>query len=149
MGFEPTRGDPIGLAGRRLSHSAKVSLAIRAPHDICSDSALDVIFLHQTNVSSTCFTMLYQPSTGVYSLLKSQSAFFIEAANVRSSLRMPLLAGKCNRPTAAPFQTLLHSKPQSHAPKPRQGGGGTQGGSAQRSKAEHKQKNARCEKVSP
>ena len=26
MGFEPTRGDPIGLAGRRLSHSAKVSL---------------------------------------------------------------------------------------------------------------------------
>ena len=26
MGFEPTRGDPIGLAGRRLSRSAKVSL---------------------------------------------------------------------------------------------------------------------------
>ena len=26
VGFEPTRGDPIGLAGRRLSHSAKVSL---------------------------------------------------------------------------------------------------------------------------
>ena len=26
MGFEPTRGDPIGLAGRRLSHSAKVSM---------------------------------------------------------------------------------------------------------------------------
>ena len=26
MGFEPTRGDPIGLAGRRLNHSAKVSL---------------------------------------------------------------------------------------------------------------------------
>ena len=25
MGFEPTRGDPIGLAGRRLDHSAKVS----------------------------------------------------------------------------------------------------------------------------
>ena len=25
VGFEPTRGDPIGLAGRRLSHSAKVS----------------------------------------------------------------------------------------------------------------------------
>ena len=25
MGFEPTRGDPIGLAGRRLNHSAKVS----------------------------------------------------------------------------------------------------------------------------
>ena len=26
MGFEPTRGDPIGLAGRRLSRSSKVSL---------------------------------------------------------------------------------------------------------------------------
>ena len=31
VGFEPTRGDPIGLAGRRLSHSAKVSLAIGSP----------------------------------------------------------------------------------------------------------------------
>ena len=30
VGFEPTRGDPIGLAGRRLNHSAKVSLA-RSP----------------------------------------------------------------------------------------------------------------------
>ena len=27
VGFEPTRGDPIGLAGRRLDHSAKVSSA--------------------------------------------------------------------------------------------------------------------------
>ena len=26
VGFEPTRGDPIGLAGRRLNRSAKVSL---------------------------------------------------------------------------------------------------------------------------
>ena len=26
VGFEPTRGDPIGLAGRRLNHSAKVSI---------------------------------------------------------------------------------------------------------------------------
>ena len=26
VGFEPTRGDPIRLAGRRLNHSAKVSL---------------------------------------------------------------------------------------------------------------------------
>ena len=25
VGFEPTRGDPIGLAGRRLNHTAKVS----------------------------------------------------------------------------------------------------------------------------
>ena len=29
VGFEPTRGDPIGLAGRRLNRSAKVSLALR------------------------------------------------------------------------------------------------------------------------
>ena len=29
VGFEPTRGDPIGLAGRRLSRSAKVSLLLR------------------------------------------------------------------------------------------------------------------------
>ena len=28
VGFEPTRGDPIGLAGRRLSRSAKVSVVI-------------------------------------------------------------------------------------------------------------------------
>ena len=28
MGFGPTRGDPIGLAGRRLNRSAKVSLGI-------------------------------------------------------------------------------------------------------------------------
>ena len=27
VGFEPTRGDPIGLAGRRLNRSAKVSLS--------------------------------------------------------------------------------------------------------------------------
>jgi hypothetical protein len=26
VGFEPTRGDPIGLAGRRPNRSAKVSL---------------------------------------------------------------------------------------------------------------------------
>ena len=26
VGFKPTRGDPIGLAGRRFNHSAKVSM---------------------------------------------------------------------------------------------------------------------------
>ena len=30
VGFEPTRGDPIGLAGRRLNRSAKVSLVCSA-----------------------------------------------------------------------------------------------------------------------
>ena len=28
VGFEPTRGDTIGLAGRRLNHSAKVSVQV-------------------------------------------------------------------------------------------------------------------------
>ena len=28
VGFEPTRGDPIGLAGRRLNRSAKVSMPL-------------------------------------------------------------------------------------------------------------------------
>ena len=30
VGFEPTRGDPIGLAGRHLNRSAKVSLMLEA-----------------------------------------------------------------------------------------------------------------------
>jgi hypothetical protein len=34
VGFEPTRGDPIGLAGRRLSRSAKVSYAHSAHRHI-------------------------------------------------------------------------------------------------------------------
>ena len=29
VGFEPTRGDPISLAGRRLDHSAKVSISCK------------------------------------------------------------------------------------------------------------------------
>ena len=45
VGLEPTRGDPIGLAGRRLSHSAKVSTATAeplkyvAPQLICESTA--------------------------------------------------------------------------------------------------------------
>ena len=35
MEFEPTRGDPIGLAGRRLSRSAKVSLKL-SEYRVCS-----------------------------------------------------------------------------------------------------------------
>ena len=35
VGFEPTRGDPIGLAGRRLNRSAKVSLVRSARESIC------------------------------------------------------------------------------------------------------------------
>ena len=38
VGFEPTRGDPIGLAGRRLSHSAKVSLKRRARQGLLNAS---------------------------------------------------------------------------------------------------------------
>ena len=35
VGFEPTRGDPIGLAGRRLNRSAKVSWAGIVPSLLC------------------------------------------------------------------------------------------------------------------
>ena len=35
VGFEPTRGDPIGLAGRRLNRSAKVSL--QAPPSVLQE----------------------------------------------------------------------------------------------------------------
>ena len=35
VGFEPTRGDPIGLAGRRLNRSAKVSL--QAPSSLLQE----------------------------------------------------------------------------------------------------------------
>ena len=44
MGFEPTRGDPIGLAGRRLNRSAKVSLAL------AGRSALQEGAAHEKNV---------------------------------------------------------------------------------------------------
>ena len=37
VGFEPTRGDPIGLAGRRLNRSAKVSLATTWRHTACTE----------------------------------------------------------------------------------------------------------------
>ena len=41
VGFEPTRGDPIGLAGRRLNRSAKVSLVlILTPHQSGDSRAL-------------------------------------------------------------------------------------------------------------
>ena len=35
MGFEPTRGNPIGLAGRRLNNSAKVSLPTLGEPSFC------------------------------------------------------------------------------------------------------------------
>ena len=41
MGFEPTRGDPIGLAGRRLSHSAKVSTGSRSAGSSASPVACE------------------------------------------------------------------------------------------------------------
>ena len=39
VGFEPTRGDPIGLAGRRLNRSAKVSLT----HDIATPAVANLV----------------------------------------------------------------------------------------------------------
>ena len=39
VGFEPTRGDPIGLAGRRLSHSAKVSVTLNLEEAASNDAS--------------------------------------------------------------------------------------------------------------
>ena len=39
VGFEPMRGDPIGLAGRRLNRSAKVSLAGHTVMSVCAANA--------------------------------------------------------------------------------------------------------------
>ena len=40
VGFEPTRGDPIGLAGRRLNRSVKVSLMLEAVWSVQADGRL-------------------------------------------------------------------------------------------------------------
>ena len=47
VGFEPTRGDPIGLAGRRLNRSAKVSLAVEisSTHHGCCCALRESIIL--------------------------------------------------------------------------------------------------------
>ena len=67
VGFEPTRGDPIGLAGRRLSRSAKVSSAQSARQLLaasrthlpmpchrlnlaCTHSSTDSIHMHQPGI---------------------------------------------------------------------------------------------------
>jgi hypothetical protein len=41
-GFEPARGDPIGLAGRRLNHSAKVSSARCGISDVFDETCGNV-----------------------------------------------------------------------------------------------------------
>ena len=67
VGFEPTRGDPIGLASRRLSRSAKVSSAQSARQLLaasrthlpmpchrlnlaCTHSSTDSIHMHQPGI---------------------------------------------------------------------------------------------------
>ena len=50
VGFEPTRGDPIGLAGRRLNRSAKVSLPKGIEDHICG-----VLFVFLAFPASTAF----------------------------------------------------------------------------------------------
>ena len=47
VGFEPTRGDHIGLAGRRLSHSAKVS-----------DASCDMNQYDEGDCNIVCFVLL-------------------------------------------------------------------------------------------
>ena len=63
VGFEPTRGDPIGLAGRRLNRSAKVSLTRRTYTQLFADDAYSLPHSHNSmqdsNVTtSTCFMLL-------------------------------------------------------------------------------------------
>ena len=61
VGFEPTRGDPIGLAGRRLGRSAKVSSGHQCPTecavqvDACDGSAVGGQWAAaKQNLRSTC-----------------------------------------------------------------------------------------------
>ena len=48
VGFEPTRGDPIGLAGRRFDHSAKVSMPCQENLRILERSKLHELLVQAT-----------------------------------------------------------------------------------------------------
>ena len=53
VGFEPTRGDPIGLAGRRLDHSAKVSISCKYIKEYAiGEKDNSVLFVRKTNDNS-------------------------------------------------------------------------------------------------
>ena len=54
VGFEPTQGDPIGLAGRRLSHSAKVSMM---HHALCSPTPFCCACNPQSDIDMSCCTI--------------------------------------------------------------------------------------------
>ena len=63
VGLEPTRGDPIGLAGRRLNRSAKVSLTRRTDTQLFADGAYSLPhphnFMQDSSVATpTCFMLL-------------------------------------------------------------------------------------------
>ena len=63
VGFEPTRGDPIGLVGRRLSRSAKVSLRAHTDTQLSANYAYPSPHAHDSmkdsNVpASICFMLL-------------------------------------------------------------------------------------------
>ena len=53
VGFEPTRGDPIGLAGRRLNRSAKVSSA-NVKHESNMLLGLKLLFIKIPRSFSMC-----------------------------------------------------------------------------------------------
>ena len=63
VGFEPTRGEPIGLAGRRLNRSAKVSLRGHTDTQLSADYAHPSPHAHDSMKdsevpTSICFMLL-------------------------------------------------------------------------------------------
>ena len=54
VGFEPARGDPIGLAGRRLNRSAKVSLVIQRSCAIPNESGSAPLHVERSCKAAYC-----------------------------------------------------------------------------------------------
>ena len=69
VGFEPTRGDPIGLAGRRLSRSAKVSMAIaQILYPICRQNKQVLPTHRSTRCILISFFCVFRPVKAAASL---------------------------------------------------------------------------------
>ena len=58
VGFEPTRGDPISLAGRRLSRSAKVSLRGHTDTQLSANYANPLPHAHDSMRDSNVPTLI-------------------------------------------------------------------------------------------
>merc|ERR1711923_423965 len=68
VGFEPTRGDPIGLAGRRLSCSAKVSLTRSTGTQLSVGDACSLPHAHNSMQDSCVqtFRMFHVSGLGLF-----------------------------------------------------------------------------------